>query len=83
MSERLTPESVRAGVAEVLHRDPGNVRDDENLFEGGMDSIRLLTLLDKWRDAGAAVSFMELAEQPTLAAWVRLLGSWQPAALDA
>lgn len=83
MAERLTHENVRAGVAELLHRDPDEVLDDENLFECGLDSIRLLTLLERWRDAGVVVSFVELAEHPTLASWVRLLASRQPAALDA
>lgn len=83
MGERLTPEVVRADVAELLHRDPGEAFDQEDLFEAGLDSIRLLTLLERWRAAGASVSFVELAEQPTLEGWLGLLTSRQPAALDA
>jgi len=80
MAERLSPETIRADVALLLHRNPD---DQENLFEAGLDSIRLLTLLEQWREAGVAVSFVELAEQPTLEHWSRLLTSRQPAALDA
>lgn len=83
MAERLSPETIRADVALLLHRNPDEVFDQENLFEAGLDSIRLLTLLEQWREAGVAVSFVELAEQPTLEHWSRLLTSRQPAALDA
>ena len=83
MAERLTPEAIRADVAGLLHRDPDDVHEQDNLFDCGLDSIRLLTLLEQWRDAGVAVSFVELAEQPTLEHWSKLLTSRQPAALDA
>ncbi|HEY0451233.1 phosphopantetheine-binding protein [Actinophytocola sp.] len=83
MAERLTPAAIRADVAELLHRNPDEGSDPENLFECGLDSIRLLTLLERWREAGMEISFVELAERPTLASWVSLLMSRQPAALDA
>jgi aryl carrier-like protein len=83
MAERLTPEAIRADVAALLHRNPDEAYENENLFECGLDSIRLLTLLERWREAGVAVSFVELAEQPTLEHWSRLLTARQPAALDA
>ena len=71
----LTEDVVRADVAELLHLLPEEILDSENLFEFGLDSIRLLTLLERWREAGAEVSFVELAEQPTLANWLTLLTS--------
>jgi aryl carrier-like protein len=83
MAEQLTPLDIRTDVARLLHRSPDEQFDTENLFECGLDSIRLLTLLERWRDAGVEVSFVELAEQPTLAAWLALLASRLPAALDA
>lgn len=83
MAEQLTPLDIRADVAELLHVHPDEPFDAENLFEYGLDSIRLLTLLERWRAAGIEVSFVELAEQPTLAGWQALLASRLPAALDA
>jgi aryl carrier-like protein len=71
----LTEDVVRADVAELLHLLPDEVEDSENLFEFGLDSIRLLTLLERWREAGAEVSFVELAEQPTLSHWLPLVTS--------
>ena len=83
MAERLTRAAIRADVAALLHRDPDEVDGQENLFESGLDSIRLLTLLERWREQGVSVSFVELAEQPTLESWLTLLTSRLPAALDA
>lgn len=83
MAERLTAEAIRADVAALLHVNADEVSEGENLFESGLDSIRLLTLLEKWREAGVVVSFVELAEQPTLERWSRLLTARQPVVLDA
>jgi aryl carrier-like protein len=69
----LTEQVVRADVAELLHLLPEEVLDADNLFEFGLDSIRLATLLERWRDAGAEIGFVDLAEQPTLAHWLPLL----------
>jgi bifunctional isochorismate lyase/aryl carrier protein len=83
MAGQLSQEAIRADVAALLHRSPDEISDQENLFESGLDSIRLLTLLEQWREAGFAVSFVELAEQPTLENWSALLTSHQPVVLDA
>lgn len=66
----LTEKAVRADVAELLHLSPEEIAADENLFEYGIDSIRLQTLVERWRALGAEVSFVELAEQPTLSHWL-------------
>ncbi|SCG18050.1 Aryl carrier domain-containing protein [Micromonospora echinofusca] len=57
----------------MLYRLPDETTDEENLFDSGLDSMRLMMLMERWRDAGAEVSFVELAEQPTLGHWVKLV----------
>lgn len=69
----LTAATVRADVAELLHLRPDELLDTEDLFECGLDSVRLLTLLERWREAGAEVSFVDLAEQATLEHWSKVL----------
>jgi aryl carrier-like protein len=69
----LTLDSVRADIAELLYLEPEEVSDSENLFEAGLDSVRLLGLVERWRDHGATIGFVDLAEQPTLTAWWTLL----------
>lgn len=78
MAEPLTPESIRAEVAELLHVSQETISDTENLFDLGLDSIRIMSLLERWRDAGAEVSFVELAERPTLGDWWALLATRLP-----
>ena len=72
MSE-LTLDTVRADIAELLYLEPDEVPDNENLFEAGLDSVRLLGLVERWRELGATIGFIDLAEQPTLTAWWGLL----------
>ncbi|MEJ2858232.1 MULTISPECIES: phosphopantetheine-binding protein [unclassified Saccharothrix] len=64
---------MRADVAELLHRDPDEGFDADDLFAAGLDSVRLMTLVERWREAGAEVDFVRLAERPTLADWLALL----------
>lgn len=65
----LNRTSIRADIAELLCISLDEISDGDNLFEKGLDSLRLMTLLERWRDAGVRVSFVELAETPTLAGW--------------
>ena len=48
---------------------------DENLFEMGLDSIRLMAIVDVLRENNIEIGFAELAEQPTLKAWAAMLGA--------
>lgn len=66
----MTAEALRIEVADLVG---GPVADEENLLDAGLDSIRLMTLVERLRADGHEVSFVDLAEQPTLAAWTTLL----------
>ncbi|MBV7672997.1 acyl carrier protein [Streptomyces halstedii] len=74
MNHTLSPERVRADVAELLDCDPADIAADENLVDLGLDSVRIMVLIERWRAAGAAsLEFPDLAEQPELARWTALL----------
>lgn len=66
---------LRDDVAELLQQPAGAIGMQDNLLDLGLDSIRLMSLVERWRRAGMTVEFVELAEQPTLAAWVQILGA--------
>jgi aryl carrier-like protein len=83
MGTQLSPATVRTDIAEMLHRDPAEITESEDLYESGLDSVRLLTLVERWRGAGAEVGFVDLAERPTLRHWLSLLTPRVPAVLDA
>lgn len=73
---RLTRQAVRAEVAGLLQEHPSRIADDDNLIHiWGLDSIRIMSLIERWRRGGAEVSFAELAERPTLADWWQLISS--------
>lgn len=61
--------ALRAQVAALLDMPAAELTEDENLMYCGLDSIRLMSLLERWRRAGAVTTFVELAERPTLASW--------------
>ncbi len=62
-------DALQREVAALLELPPIELRFDDNLLDCGMDSIRLMTLVERWRSAGLTVSFIDMAETPTLNDW--------------
>lgn len=73
MSQPLTRDGVRADIAGELFLEPGELDPAADLFAAGLDSVRVLSLVERWRAAGCEIGFMDLVEDPTLDAWWRLL----------
>ncbi|MEU5083648.1 MULTISPECIES: phosphopantetheine-binding protein [Streptomyces] len=72
----LTVEQIRTDVADCLGEDPADIPVDENLVDYGLDSVRIMALLERWRHEHAVTAgFADLAEQPAIEAWARLLGA--------
>ncbi|AUX23104.1 isochorismatase [Sorangium cellulosum] len=71
---------LRGDVLELLDQPVSGVSEHESWLDLGLDSIRLMTLVERWRGAGIDVTFVELAERPTLAAWWELLSPRLPRA---
>ena len=57
---------VRAHVAAVLECEPSSLRDEDGLADIGLDSIRLMALVERFRAEGAGLTFVDLAECATL-----------------
>jgi aryl carrier-like protein len=69
----LDRDRLRADIAAALGEAPEDVGDDDDLMDLGLDSIRLMSLVEQWRaETGAEIGFVDLAEEPTVAAWSRL-----------
>lgn len=64
---------LREQLATLLQMTAQDLSDDDNLLYAGLDSVRLMHLLERWRRAGANLNFVELAEQPAINAWWALL----------
>lgn len=71
--KNLSRESIRRDIAQILMLTPDEIDPDENLTYLGLDSIRLMSLLEQWRTQGAQIQFVELAERTTLNQWWKLL----------
>jgi aryl carrier-like protein len=69
----FTHNRVRDDIARVLQADPADLGDTDNLIDHGLDSIRLMALVQTWQSSGAAIAFEQLAEYPEINHWVRLL----------
>ncbi len=69
----LTLEGVRAEIAALAEVPIADVTDDANLMDLGLDSLRAMSLAERWMKAGIPVEFSELAEEPTLRHWWSVL----------
>lgn len=73
MTPVLTIDRVRAEIAELAGVSTAEVTDDVNLMDLGLDSLRAMSLAERWMKAGIPVEFSELAEEPTLRHWWSVL----------
>ncbi len=73
VSDALSLKSMQKDVAELLELEVEDVEPEENLLFLGLDSIRAMTLLEKWKAKGADVSFAQLMENVTLQEWWQLI----------
>lgn len=71
--KKLTRESMHADIAQILSLTRDEIDPDENLSYMGLDSIRLMSLLEQWRNQGAQIQFVDLAEKTTLNEWWQLV----------
>lgn len=70
----ITAESVRADVAEVLLVPASEVDPTLDLRDQGMDSVRIMELVEKWRRTGASkIDYVALAEDQRLEHWIDVL----------
>ncbi|WP_409420635.1 isochorismatase family protein [Pseudaeromonas sp. ZJS20] len=66
-------EALRALLAQILGIPPEQLGWQDDLLEWGLDSIRVMGWLGRWQRAGVQLSLAQLAEEPTVAGWWRLL----------
>ncbi|MFE5914991.1 amino acid adenylation domain-containing protein [Streptomyces wedmorensis] len=69
----LSIDDLRRVVTELLGPGAEAPRDQDNLIELGLDSLKLMRIADRCRRTGLDIGFADLARRPTLAAWGELL----------
>lgn len=83
MTDELLPvprskAQLRAAVLPLLDDDAGDLEDDENLVDYGLDSVRIMALAARWRQVHGDIDFVALAKDPSIDGWWQLL-SREPA----
>ena len=73
----ITKDRMRADIAKMLHMDAGDVQDDDNLPDLGLDSLRLMKLVLAWEEAGLKADFGLFAEHGTLGEWWQAIEAQQ------
>ncbi|TQV87109.1 isochorismatase [Aliikangiella coralliicola] len=68
-----TIEKLVARIASFLQVPEKDIDCDESLIDYGLDSIRVMTLVEEWRSQGLNINFQQLAENPTINGWHQLL----------
>ena len=73
----FTLERMRADVARVIGEAPEEIGLDDNLMDWGLDSMRLLTLVIDWNQAGLSLDISELGQHTSLNGWWSLVQKHQ------
>lgn len=79
MTETLTDADwLQARVVELIE-DEDDIDPEESLIVYGLDSISIMTLAGELKTHGIQLSFEELARNPTLNAWSKLIREYHRA----
>ncbi|APT84447.1 phosphopantetheine-binding protein [Corynebacterium aquilae] len=65
----LSPVELRADVAALLGVSVEALDDAAPLTDQGLDSMRLITLIEQWRAKGTEVDFFTISSLPCLRDW--------------
>jgi aryl carrier-like protein len=68
-SDSLTQDTLRALIATRLDIPPTEIPDDINLVTLGMNSLEIMTIVNRLRRQAIPITYEQLATQPTLNAW--------------
>lgn len=75
----LTADELTADVADALFLETTELDHQLDLREQGLDSVRTMELVDRWRRAGVpGISFILLAEDRRLERWIEVVRDLQP-----
>lgn len=77
---KITDEQALADIADLLYLEPGDLDHEADLRDQGMDSVRVMELVEKWRNAGLTeLDYIQLAEDQRVEHWISILHKLQNA----
>lgn len=69
----MTKQDLQSLVQKYLDEDLEEVEWTESLLDVGMDSIRMMAIVEDIRVSGINVNFIEFAENPSLEGWYKAI----------
>ena len=66
----MTKEELKAIITPYLDEEAVEIAIDDDLTEAGLDSIAFMSITAELREQNIMVTFMDLAEEATLEAWL-------------
>ena len=70
----VTEEQALSDIASILFFDVADLEVETDLRDQGMDSVRIMELVQRWRSAGLPdVDFISLAEDQRIEHWLSVL----------
>ncbi|MEF3323260.1 MULTISPECIES: phosphopantetheine-binding protein [Gulosibacter] len=70
MPETSVQQQLVMHLSELLERDADKIPVGDNLVDWGLDSVRMMALVDRLRVNAPGVEFADVAETPTVEAIV-------------
>ncbi|AJQ94805.1 isochorismatase family protein [Gynuella sunshinyii] len=74
---QLTLAQLKAQLLSAIDENEDDFDADENLVDYGLDSVQMMSMVNDWRKQGIEINFAELAKNPSLNAWWKLIGEKQ------
>ncbi|AEF38601.1 phosphopantetheine-binding protein [Hoyosella subflava] len=71
----LQRSTILADTARILEVPADQLDPSVSLVDQGLDSVRLIALVEQWRETGVDVDFVALSTQPELDHWFAVLGA--------
>ncbi len=67
---------IRELLYEIGEFSVSHISQEMNLIEAGLDSLTMMRLLERFnQNCFSSISYVQLAEQPTISSWIRLVES--------
>ncbi|MBD8036776.1 acyl carrier protein [Solibacillus sp. A46] len=73
----FTIEQLRAFVASYVTEPIDTISDEDYLLDVGIDSITMMTIVEELRQKGFPLTFIQLADNPTIKGWHSLIKEFE------
>lgn len=73
ITSQLNLAQLEQQIRALIPFHQGDICENDNLLELGLDSMNIMQLVNQWRSQGHNITFSCLIEQPTLSIWHELL----------